>query len=288
MRRRISNFQLFITACLAALLLVLLGLRWYFSQSQLDSRLGAVIEAKAFTATKGTAQFDEKMQVLRVNADSNQASQIVVKDLNITSGLFERVDVAFANKASQQVLTLSVIARSRANDSPQTSEQPILYTDNAVSRLAVSSLVDNNQKINQLQLSTPRLIAPYALKSIRFVPKTFDTSSFGALLWKDLTQHTRAVLLSPKQFLLIYFSVVAIIFTGLLLWAKRSLSSVWWWVLIAAWLLLDLRYFYQQSQSLWGQRGDMPTTAVHLVTTWGKSPSVLSSLQIKQEATWVE
>lgn len=254
MQKRISDFQLFIVACLVSLILVLLGLRGYFSQSRLDIQLGKVIEGNAFVAKTGRVKFDNTSQSMRVYGDDKQNSSVTVQQLNLTTDWFERIEVSFSDKPSLQVLNLSVASQNASNDKVLWVEQPILYTDKLIGRLPIDAFKNTKQQITSLTLSTDRLIVPYGLKSIRFVPKTFDNTAFLSLLWTDLVRQKNAVLISPKLLLVIYFSLVSAVFIGLLLWLKRPIGKVWWWVLFAAWLLLDMRYMYQQSQQLWGQQ----------------------------------
>ncbi len=249
-------------ACLAALLLVLLGLRVYFSQSRLDTQLGEVVNGQSFVARQGRADFNEQTRILRVQAERNQPSSIVVENLNIEADWFERIDITFVDKPSQQVLTLTAGSQGSAAGAVHFAGQEILYTDKAVSRLPMASLVKgDNQHLLSLQLDTPRLLNPYSLQSVRFVPKQFTITAFLSLLWTDLTVRQTATLLSPKVFLFIYCFVVALLFTALLVWLKRPIGKVWWWVLILAWLLLDMRYMYQQSQQTGSNDKVVPAVA---------------------------
>ncbi len=255
MQKRISDFQLFIVVCLASLILVLLGLRGYFSQSQLDAQLGKNIEGQVFVATSGRVKFDGVSQSMRVYANEEQSSRIIFKPLSLMTDWFDHVEVTFSDKASLQVLNLSLGSKKSFHDKLFWSEQPILYTDDKlIARLPITSFENIKDHIVSLKLFTHRLIIPYGLKSVRFVPKTFSNTDFLSLLWKDLVLHKQAVLISPKLLLVIYFSLVSALFIGLLLWLKRPISKVWWWVLLAAWLLLDMRYIYQQSHQLWTQQ----------------------------------
>ncbi len=254
MQKRISDVQLFIVVCLVSLILVLLGLRGYYSQSRLDTQLGKLIEGKDFVATHGRVAFDDRTHSMRVYADEEQKSSIIIDKLNLRTDWFERIDVTFSDKPSLQVLDLSVASQNNADDEPLWVEQPILYTDKLIGRLPIDSFKNIQKQIVSAKLSTDRLIVPYGLKSIHFIPKQFDNTAFLSLLWTDLVHHKNSVLISPKLLLVIYFSLVSTLFIGLLLWLKRPIGKVWWWVLFAAWLLLDMRYMYQQSQQLWGQQ----------------------------------
>lgn len=271
MRKCVGHLWFFILACLVALLLVALGLRLYYHQSRLDSILSQTLSLQTFTADSGQIQFDTTLNALKVLPDASKNSLISKQYLQIKANLFERLEIVFLNKASQQVLTL-LIGTTDKNETANSVTYPILYTDKTISRIPINALIKDNVVINKIQLTTPRLLVPYKIKSLKFVPKQLSSTDFLLLLWQDFSNTKTALLLPVKLLLIIYFSVVAFLFAVLLKWRKKSLTRLWWWILIAAWALLDMRYFYQHSQRYLGLQPQNPiiisepTQAI----TWGK------------------
>lgn len=271
--QRVSNFSLFLLACIWAVLLVALGLRVYFSQARIEAQLAYTVVAADFVAVEGQATVNQATGAVQTHANVSSHSRLVARNLNVGVDWFDRVEVIFREKPALQSLSLTVKSQAGKPSEPlHSTEQPILYTDQLVSRFDISNLAAEKSVIKEVQLSTPRLIAPYQLQSIHFVPKQYTLLGLLSLLRHDVlsssnvTQDKPYLLMPGKLILVLYFSVVALIFAGLLFLFKRPVASAWWWVLIALWLILDARYIYEKQQTTWGQRGGnaLSTIAVSL------------------------
>lgn len=259
-----SNVQLFLFSCLMAIIVVLLGLRWYFSQAEVDKRLSYTVSGATFETVIGQSHIDADTQTLQVSADSEQPNSLIrLSGLNVEADLYARVEIVFAEKASQQALTLTTQSHTiqhwqRQQAAPIQREQSILYTDEqTVSRFDTDTLTTQGAIIDRLVLSTSRLMIPYRLQAVRFVPKRYDMLQLLSLLWHDFTRispnhlHRDYYLLPAKLLLILYFSVVFLIYVTLLLRAKRSIINAWWWVLIVAWALLDVRHLFYRGEAAW-------------------------------------
>lgn len=271
MMQRRTTTQLLILACLLALLLTLIGLRLYFSQARLDKHLSFVVLGQALTAQQGQLARRANKTSITVTANPKGQSTVVIDNLNINSHLFEAIEVLFLDKTPQQTLNLTLSYQKHLSDTISSVDNPILYMNQeGISRFELNEFIgETDSIIKTLRLSTPRLIAPYTLQSIRFVPKRFTTLQYLSLLGHDvLTLHYEVdsanyFLLPSKLLLLIYFATVTLIFAALLLYAKKPLINVCWWILVVMWLLFDGRYLYDKLQSTWF---DQPTQNLPLIT----------------------
>lgn len=249
--KRFSPILAFLIVCVLSMLLLWLGLRVFFNQDKLASRLTQTFTGAQLHVVAGQAQTDG--QLLQVHNTEPQGQSVVsLRDLTVDTRFYERLVIVFADKHQSQPLRLSVYGEQ----AKALIEQPILYTDNNISRFDITALAPSGGVMTAVDLTTSVLIEPYRVKALRFEPKIINNTLFAQLLWNGfsfkpqqdshpLGRHFMSdsvVIMTPKMLLLLYFAIVAVLFALFLLLAGRAAVSAWWAMLISAWLVLDIHY----------------------------------------------
>lgn len=238
-----------------AFLLTFLGLRAYFSDTRLPALLTRTFDAQDIRVQAGQAHLDKDSLVVD-GTKPNDLSRLVIDGLAIDTQLYDTLTVVFAEKHSQQ--PLRVVLQHNASD--RLTEFPVLYTNQMHSQFNLAQAFPKQATITHLELVTNKLLAPYRLRAIEFKPKHMTQTEFAHLLlstFKDHQQRDAGVqvsmqaahfsFLTAKSLLLIYFSVVGLLFAAYLYIAKLPMLNAWWLVLVLAWIVLDARYLLDKT-----------------------------------------
>ncbi len=222
----------------------------YFSSSRIDELMTKTFLADDFYLVQGKIQKQNNNTAFQINADTSGASSIIIKRIAVESEWYDRIEVVFSQKPSLQSLVLRVKSINEKSREVVVRDVPILYTDNLVSRFSLDNLVNTGDVITSIELSTPKLVSPYQLSSIKIIAKEYDFFSASSILIHDAFSSVnilgeQSFLLVPSKLLLVlFFGVVTVIFLLMMVIAKRTLALVWLWVLIVLWLILDARFIY--------------------------------------------
>lgn len=240
----------FCVACLVALPLTFWGLRWYFNEARLQESLTRSYSAADFQAVKGNAVADKG--TLLVNAKKNGVSFVNVDKLHLNTRFYGALQVTFSEKDKKQFLSLYI---KRVGE-----EQPVKRPIIVNSHFILDDFLPRNTLITDVGLITNKLTIPYRLESMIFLPRKLGSVDFAYLLidcfainkqWEDWSINTHKspyqVLIPPKMLVLIYFTVVGLLFLVYLRLTKRPLINAWWATLVAAWFALDAHYLVEKT-----------------------------------------
>lgn len=245
----------FVAACMLGLVVTFFGLRLYYGDARLQNELTRSYTANDFLVLAGQGSVDGGT-LLVDGLQPDGFSFVRLDSLHIDSRFYQQLSLSFAEKHANQPLLLAV----KTSDRERPVERPVLYTNAMTSSFLLDKLVDAGEVVSDVALITDRLISPYRIKAIKFIPKKLDNTTFAQLLiscfsvnkhWKNWSINTHKssyqVLIAPKMLLLIYFAVVGLLFVIYLRLTRRPLINAWWATLVAAWFALDAHYLVEKT-----------------------------------------
>lgn len=245
----------FLIACAVGLVITFFGLRWYYDDERLGKALTRSYAAEKMDILAGKAKLDNDA-LLVSDVQPEGFSFINVGLLRIDSRFYEEMSIIFDEKQPHQPLLLAV----RHQDNEQPLERPLAYSNQLVQHFLLSDIAPNDEIITDVGLITDKVISPYRIQSIVFDPKPFDYKLFADLLmdcfaintqWENWSINTHRspypVLIPPKILVLIYFTVVGLLFLAYLRLTRRPLINAWWATLVAAWFALDTHYLVEKT-----------------------------------------
>lgn len=244
----------FLLACTLALFITFLGLRLYFNETRLKEQLTRSYSAKEFKILAGQSKIDNDT-LLATGLMPDGFNYVNIQSLHIDSRFYAKLSVKFTEKHAVQPLLLMV-----KNNSDRPLEQLVLHTEGLTADFLMKDLAPANAVITDVGLLADRITAPYRVHSIQFIPKKLSYKEFGQLLmtcfaintkWSDESINTRKspyqVFIPPKILVLIYFTVVGLMFVVYLRITRRPMMNAWWATLVAAWLVLDAHYLVEKT-----------------------------------------
>ncbi len=245
----------FLLACAIGLVMTFFGLRLYYSEVRLQEVLTQRYLGKDLHIWAGQGKVENESLVID-GLKPDGFSFVNIGWLHIDTRFYKSIVVNFAEKHPNQPLLLAV----KLNDQKRPVERSILYTNDMSSRFFISDLVIKDSIINEIGLVSDRLITPYSIQSVVVSPKKLSYSEFAYLLmdcfainrqWGDWSINTHKsphpVLIPPKILVLIYFTVVGLLFLLYLRLTGRPLINAWWATLVAAWFALDAHYLVEKT-----------------------------------------
>ncbi len=245
----------FLLACTIGLVITFFGLRLYYSDARLQEALTQRYLGKDLHIWAGQGKVDNESLVID-GLQPDGFSFVNIGWLHIDTRFYENIVINFVEKHPNQPLLLAV----KLNGQKRPVERSILYTNDMSSRFSISDLVIKDSIINEIGLVSDRLIAPYSIKSVVVSPKKLSYSEFAYLLmdcfainrqWEGWSINTHKspypVLIPPKMLVLIYFTVVGLLFLLYLRLTGRPLINAWWATLVAAWFALDAHYLVEKT-----------------------------------------
>ncbi len=245
----------FLLACAVGLVITFFGLRLYYSEARLQKALTQRYLGKDLHIWAGQGKVDNESLVID-GLQPDGFSFVNVGWLHIDTRFYENIVINFAEKHPNQPLLLAV----KLSDKERPVERSIFHTNDMASRFVVSDLVAKDSIITEVGLVTDRLISSYRIQSIEFFPKKLSYAAFASLLmdcfainqqWENWSINTHKnpypVLIPPKILVLIYFTVVGLLFLLYLRLTGRPLINAWWATLVAAWFALDAHYLVEKT-----------------------------------------
>ncbi len=245
----------FLLACAVGLVITFFGLRLYYSEARLQKALTQRYSAKDLHIWAGQGKVDNESLVID-GLQPDGFSFVNIGWLHIDTRFYENIVISFAEKHPNQPLLLAV----KLSGKERPVERSILYTNDMTSRFFISDLVAKDSIITEVGLVTDKLINPYRIQSIAFFPKKLSHTAFVYLLmdcfainqqWENWSINTHKspypVFIPPKILVLIYFTVVGLLFLLYLRLTGRPLINAWWATLVAAWFALDAHYLVEKT-----------------------------------------
>ncbi len=251
----IKSLIAFLLACTIGLVMTFFGLRLYYSEARLQEALTQRYLGKDLHIWAGQGEVENESLVID-GLQPDGFSFVNIGWLHIDTRFYKSIVVNFAEKHPNQPLLLAV----KLNGQKRPVERSILYTNDMSSRFFISDLVIKDSIINEIGLVSDRLITPYSIQSVVVSPKKLDYSEFAYLLmdcfainqqWENWSINTHKspypVLIPPKILVLIYFTVVGLLFLLYLRLTGRPLINAWWATFVAAWFALDAHYLVEKT-----------------------------------------
>ncbi len=245
----------FLLACAVGLVITFFGLRLYYSETQLQKALTQRYSGKDLHIWAGQGKVDNESLVID-GLQPDGFSFVNIGWLHVDTRFYKDIVINFAEKHPNQPLLLAV----KLSGKKQPVERSILYTNDMTSRFSISDLVTKDSTITEVGLVTDRLITPYRIQSAVFSPKKLNYTEFAQLLmdcfainkqWENWSINSHKspypVLIPPKILVLIYFTVVGLLFLLYLRLTGRPLINAWWATLVAAWFALDAHYLVEKT-----------------------------------------
>lgn len=245
----------FILSCAVGLAITFFGLRFYYDDTRLEKELTRSYSASKIDVLAGKGEVkDGALFVSDIQPDG--FSFINVGLLHIDSRFYEKMSISFTAKHPYQPLLLAV----KHQESEQPLERPVPYSKQLVQSFLMRDIAPNHKVITDVGLVTGNLVEPYQIQSFNFVPKKINYTDFAYLLadcfainkqWENWSINTHRsphwVLIPPKILVLIYFTVVGLLFLAYLRVTRRPLINAWWATLVAAWFALDAHYLVEKT-----------------------------------------
>lgn len=236
-----KNIIIFFVCCLVAIVITFVGLRLYFNNDYINRVLTHTYMAKDLQVVRGKGENNTSLHCLSVDSNKDESFTLVNLDkIKIPTQFYQSVIITFRQKHPLQAINLVV---NRQNDDG--ISLPILYTNEQLqSRFIFSRIKDMPDTISSLVLATKKIIQPYCISEIVFVPKQFSASDLFFFLLRDTVsdKDINISLLPLKVLLLIYVSIVGFLFALYLAMTKQSLIKVCWIMIIFAWSLFVLSH----------------------------------------------